>query len=118
MKDKQSILILFVGVAYLFLWFDMGIGHFAAKMNHVGMWIPAVFLPFAFLISVIFAWRISRLYQNLFFIVSLAAIFVGLIGFTFHFLKFVQVFNSQVEWAILASTGLQTPYQKRPFSAR
>lgn len=98
MNYKNSRLILFPGIGFLLIWGDVFIGHFGGELRHWQMWLPLVFLPCAFVGSLLYAFRRTRLNQIIFSCICLIAIVMGILGFSFHLLKLLEVTTGVIQW--------------------
>lgn len=115
MKHHSSHLLLFTGFGFLFLWFDIFLGHAGAKLHHFWMWPPLIFLPCACAVSMLYAFRATRLVQIIFRLVCLTAIITGILGFSFHSLKLMREIEGIIQWEVLLRL-LRYPPVLAPFA--
>lgn len=101
MKPLCGKVVLFTGVGFLFLGFDVALGHLSAGLKHPGMWVPLIFLPGAFAVSLFAATRATPLHQRLFRLVCRAALVIGILGVGFHLGRLLHDLRGTIQWGAL-----------------
>ena len=100
-KHTDGKIILFTGGGFLFLWFDIALGHVSAGLKHPGMWVPLLFLPCAVVVSILTALLATPVHRRLFRMVCQGALVIGLLGFGFHLGRLLKDLRGVIQWGVL-----------------
>ncbi|MFD0696537.1 hypothetical protein ACFQZT_20945 [Paenibacillus sp. GCM10027628] len=81
----DRIVILFVGLAYLFIWIQVTMSHYRQNFHNKAMWAPVILSPLICIASVLSTLINSNGWFTLALICFWVGALAGLIGFFFHF---------------------------------
>jgi lysylphosphatidylglycerol synthetase-like protein (DUF2156 family) len=81
----DRVIILFVGLAYLFMGIQVTMSHYKQNFHHKAMWVPVILSPIICLSSIVLTFVNNRGFYNFVHIIFWLGAVAGLIGFVFHF---------------------------------
>ncbi|TLS51244.1 hypothetical protein FE782_16060 [Paenibacillus antri] len=80
----ERIVILFVSLAYLMMWVQVGLFHYRQNFHHKAMWSPILVSPLLFCSGIVLTFYNAAWTTNLFIAMLIVGAIVGLVGFYLH----------------------------------
>jgi hypothetical protein len=81
----DRIVILYVGLAYLFIWIQVTMSHYRQNFHHKAMWAPVILAPLICITSIICTLMNNSGWLLMAIILLWLGALAGLVGFYFHF---------------------------------
>jgi hypothetical protein len=80
----ERVVILFVSLAYMMMWIQVGLLHYRQNFHHKAMWSPIITSPLLFGSGILLTFYNVMWTSTLFIVLLFIGMIVGLVGFYFH----------------------------------